>query len=131
MKEITKYLKEAGCFFLGTEDGDQPELRPIGIVEEYDGKLYMAIGRHKNVFKQILANPKVVIVAMKEGGSWVRVRAKAIDSAQEIADRILEDNAGLKAIYNEETGLKLGALELTEGEAEFCGMMGPERTEKF
>ena len=36
MKEITEFIKSAGCFYLGTVDGDQPEVRPIGVLQEYD-----------------------------------------------------------------------------------------------
>ena len=56
MKEITEYIKAAGTFYLATENGDQPEVRPIGVLQEYDGKLYTAVGKHKNVYKQIVAN---------------------------------------------------------------------------
>ena len=131
MKEITQYIKEAGCFFLGTTDGDQPEIRPIGVLQEYDGKLYTAVGKHKNVYKQIEKNPKVVLCAMKPQAGWVRVRATAVEAPQEIVDRVFEDNPFLRTLYNEETGNTLGVLELTDGEVEFCSMGGPERTEKL
>ena len=131
MKEITEYIKGAGCFFLATENGDQPEVRPIGVLQEYDGKLYTAVGKHKNVYKQIVENPKICICAMKPQAGWVRVRATAVDAPQEIVDRVFADNPFLRTLYNEQTGNELGVLELTDGEVEFCSMGGPERTEKL
>ncbi len=131
MKEITEFITSAGCFFLGTEDGDQPEVRPIGIFKEYDGKLYTAVGKHKNVYRQIQKNPRVVLCAMKNRSDWVRVRAVAVDAPQEIVDRVFEENPGLRNLYNEENGHELGVLELTDGEVEFCSMFGPMRTEKL
>ena len=128
MKEITEYLKEARTFYLATENGDQPEIRPIGVLQEYDGVLYTAVGKHKNVYTQIQANPKICIVAMNKG-SWVRVRATAVDAPKEIVDKVFADNPFLKTMYNEETGRELGVLALTDGEVEFCSMMGPDRTE--
>ncbi|MBQ6550154.1 MAG: pyridoxamine 5'-phosphate oxidase family protein [Lachnospiraceae bacterium] len=128
MKEITEFIKEARTFYLATEDGDQPEVRPIGVLQEYDGVLYTAVGKHKKVYKQIQANPKICIVALNKG-AWVRVRAKAVDAPQEIVDRVFADNPFLSTIYNDQSGLKLGVLALTEGEVEFCSMMGPDRTE--
>jgi len=130
MKEITEFLTSAGCFFLGTTDGDQPEIRPIGVLKEYDGKLYTAVGKHKNVYAQIKANPKVVLCALK-GSDWVRVRAVAVDAPKEIVDRVFEDAPFLRTMYNEENGRELGVLELTDGEVEFCEMNGPVRTEKL
>ena len=62
-------------------------------------------------------------------GSWVRVRATAVDAPQEIVDKVFADNPFLHTLYNEETGRELGVLALTNGEVEFCSMMGPDRTE--
>ncbi|MBQ1733709.1 MAG: pyridoxamine 5'-phosphate oxidase family protein [Oscillospiraceae bacterium] len=131
MKEITEFITSAGVFFLGTENGDQPEIRPIGVFKEYDGKLYTAVGKHKNVYKQIVENRKVCLVAIKDRSDWVRVRATAVDAPQEIVDRVFEENPFLRNLYNEQTGHELGVLELTDGEVEFCSMMGPDRTEKL
>jgi pyridoxamine 5'-phosphate oxidase len=129
MYEVTEFIKKARTFFLGTTDGDQPEVRPIGVFQEYDGKIYTAVGQHKKVYAQTQKNPKVVIVALGEGGKWIRLRAVAKDAPQEIVDKVFADNPFLKSIYNDESGLKLGVLELTNATVEYCNMMGPERTE--
>ncbi|MBQ3865237.1 MAG: pyridoxamine 5'-phosphate oxidase family protein [Clostridia bacterium] len=130
MKEVTEFIKKGGAFYLGTVDGDQPEIRPIGVLQEYDGKLYTAVGQHKKVYAQIMKNPKIVICSMHDN-NWIRLRAVAVPAGQEIVDRVFADNPFLSTIYNEKTGLKLGVLELTDGEVEFCSMMGPDRTEKL
>ena len=130
MKEVTEFLMSAGCFFLGTENGDQPEIRPVGLLREYDGKIYTAVGKHKNVYRQIQKNPRICIVALKER-DWVRIRATAVDAPQEITDRLFEEMPGLHDLYNEQNGHELGVLELTDGEVEFCNLFGPVRTEKL
>lgn len=128
MLEITQFIKSAGTFYLGTTDGDQPEVRPIGVFQEYDGKIYTAVGKHKKVFAQIEKNPKVVICAYN-GNRWIRLRAVAKLASDDIVARVFEDNPFLTNLYNDKNGLKLGVLELTNGEVEYCGMAGPERTE--
>ena len=128
MHEVTEFIKKARTFFLGTADGEQPEVRPIGVFQEYDGKIYTAVGKHKNVYAQIVKNPKIVICAMAEG-KWIRLRAVALDASEEIVAKVFADNPFLTSIYNDESGLKLGVLELTNVVVEYCGMMGPERTE--
>lgn len=128
MREITEFIKNARTFYLGTVDGDQPEVRPIGVFQEYDGKLYTAVGQHKKVYAQIMANPKISIVAY-DGKNWVRIRASAVLASEEITARVFADNPFLTSIYNDESGLKLGVLEITNGMIEYCGMMGPDRTE--
>ena len=130
MKEVTEFIKKAGAFYLGTVDGDQPEIRPIGVFHEYDGRLFTAVGQHKKVYAQIMKNPRIVLCCMHEN-RWIRVRAVAVPAEQEIVDRVFADNPFLKTIYNDTIGHKLGVLELTNGEVEFCSMMGPERTEKL
>ena len=65
----------------------------------------------KNVYKQIVANPKICICAMKPQAGWVRVRATAVDAPQEIVDKVFADSPFLKTIYNEETGeVKFGDI---------------------
>ena len=127
MLEVTSFIKKAGTFYLGTTDDDQPEIRPIGVFQEYDGKIYTAVGKHKKVFAQIMKNPKVVICAMADN-KWIRLRAVAKEAPEEIVE-IIRRQSVPTSIYNDKSGLKLGVLELTEGTVEFCGMMGPERTE--
>jgi hypothetical protein len=41
MQEIQAYLKECGAFFIATADGDQPHVRPFGVSEIIDGRLYI------------------------------------------------------------------------------------------
>ena len=41
MKEVYEFLNEAGTFFLATTDGNQPRVRPFGVVNIYDNKLYI------------------------------------------------------------------------------------------
>lgn len=129
MREVTEFIKNARTFFLGTTDGDQPEVRPIGVFHEYDGKIYTAVGKHKKVYEQIQKNPKVVICALAGDGKWIRLRAVAVDAPEEITQKVFADNPFLTRIYNNESGNKLGVLELTNAVVEFCGMIGPERTE--
>ena len=41
MQEVQAYLKECGAFFIATADGDQPHVRPFGVSEIIDGRLYI------------------------------------------------------------------------------------------
>ena len=65
MKEVCDFLKSCGCFFLATEEGDQPRVRPFGVVEIYENRLYFLSGKKKNVAHQIEKNPKIEIVASR------------------------------------------------------------------
>lgn len=94
-------MHEAGCYFLATVDGDQPQVRPFGTAEIIDGKLYIQTGHVKAVAKQIAANPKVAICAYN-GKEWLRITATLVeDSRVEIKKAMLDANPGLRAMYDE------------------------------
>ena len=65
MKRVHDFLKEVGTYYLATIDGDQPRVRPFGTVNIFEGKLYIQTGKGKSVAKQIAANPKVEICAIR------------------------------------------------------------------
>ena len=58
LQDVCDFLKQAKTYHLATVDGDQPRVRPFGTSEIIDGKLYIQTGAGKDVFKQIIANPK-------------------------------------------------------------------------
>ena len=78
MSKVHDFLDEAGVFFLATADGDQPKLRPLGFHMEMEGKEMFGVGDFKDVYKQLVANPKVEIVAAKPDGHWMRYTGKAV-----------------------------------------------------
>lgn len=48
--KVIDFLKNAKVFHIATADGDQPHVRPIGFVMDYEGKLaFYSDNRKKNV----------------------------------------------------------------------------------
>ena len=78
MEEILKYLGAGATFFLATQDGDQPRVRPFGFAMDFNNKLYFVTGNQKDVFRQLKENPKCEICAMASDGSWLRVSGEAV-----------------------------------------------------
>ena len=113
MSVIGDYLKECGVFFLATCDGDQPKLRPLGAYIEADGKVMFGVGDFKNVYKQMVKNPKAEIVACKKDGHWMRYTGRAVwDEDPKYGEMILDKIPALRNIYNEETGNKMMVFHL-------------------
>lgn len=101
MKEVQKFLKECGVYYLATVEGDQPRVRPFGTAEIFDEHLYIQTGKKKDVFKQISENNNVEICAFKDG-KWIRVTGKLVlDDRIEAKKYMLDMNPDLRGMYNE------------------------------
>ena len=120
---ISEFLGEAGTFFLATEDGNQPKTRPVSFQMVENGKLYFAIGKHKDAYKQIQANPLVEICGFK-GADIVRYYGKAVvDDNPALFEKAAQVLPLLNQIYNEQTGLKVAIFSLENAKAEYSNMV--------
>lgn len=116
MKTVQEFLHATHVYFLATEDGDQPQVRPFGTAEIIEGKLYIQTGHVKNVAKQIAANPKVAICAFN-GEQWLRITATLVEDPRvEIKKAMLDANPGLRSLYDENDG-NTAVYFLTEAKA--------------
>ena len=100
MNRIVEELKKVGVFFVATVDGDQARVRPFSSVAEYNGKPHICCGNFKEVYRQLVACPKVEISGMYDGGSWLRVTATAVeDNSLEAQRALLADPTGPSMLY--------------------------------
>ena len=96
-----QFLKQCGTYFLATVEGDQPRVRPFGTAEIFEGKLYIETGKVKDIYKQLLANPKAEISACC-GPQWIRIACELIpDDRVEAKKDMLDKNPSLRAMYDE------------------------------
>ncbi|MCR5044111.1 MAG: pyridoxamine 5'-phosphate oxidase family protein [Bacteroidaceae bacterium] len=132
MEEVQAFLKECNAFFIATVDGDQPHVRPFGVSEIIDGRLYIITGKVKDVYKQMAANGKFEICALKPSGSeWIRVNGTLVnDDALSVKTEMLERNPSLKSMYQADDD-NIAVLYITDGSARFCSFSGPERKVRF
>jgi uncharacterized pyridoxamine 5'-phosphate oxidase family protein len=101
MQQTYNYLKEAKVYYLATVDQDQPRVRPFGTVHIFEDKLYIQTGRKKNVAKQLLANGKVEICAMKDRSTWIRVSGVLVDDPRREAKvSMLAEYPELQRMYS-------------------------------
>jgi uncharacterized pyridoxamine 5'-phosphate oxidase family protein len=125
MSKINDFLSETGVFFLATEDGDQPKIRPLGAHLEMDGKVLFGIGDFKEVYRQMKANPQVEIVACKQDGNWLRYTGKAVfETDEKYAEAMLDAAPNLRNIYNEKTGNKMAVFHIENASAVVIPVMG-------
>ena len=100
MNRIVEEMKKIGVFYVATAEGDQARVRPFSSVTEHDGHVYICCGNFKEVYKQLVASPKVEICGMYDGASWLRVTAVAVEDASLEAQRaMLSDPTGPSMLY--------------------------------
>ena len=101
MKEIQDFLKDCGVFYIATQEGNQPRVRPFGVIEIFENKLYIQTGKVKNCYKEIIDNPFVEVSAFYEG-KWIRLSGKLVsDDRIEAKKSMLDKYPDLRGMYNE------------------------------
>ena len=104
MKKVYDFLKACGVYYLATADGDQPRVRPFGTILIYEDKLYLQMGKVKDVAKQLAKNPHAEICAFKDG-VWLRVSAELVEDDRVEARKVMLDAyPNLRAMYDENDG---------------------------
>ena len=71
MDELIAYLQSAPAWYLATCDGDQPHVRPFSFVMREGDTLWFCTGKNKDVYRELMANPKFEASAWKPGCGWV------------------------------------------------------------
>lgn len=120
--KVSAFLTEAKTFYFLTTDGDQPKGRPFGFQMLVDDKLYFGCGTFKNVFKQLTANPKVEVLAVK-GGEFMRYDGTVkVVKDEVLIQKVRELMPQIMALYDQ-NGWEMGLFYLENGHAEIRGMM--------
>lgn len=104
LEQVCQFLKEAKTYFLATEEGDQPRVRPFGTAHIFEGKLYIQTGKVKAVSHQIQANNKVELCAFNKG-EWLRIAGKLVeDDRVEARQSLLDAYPSLQKMYKADDG---------------------------
>ncbi len=130
MNEVYEFLKECGVYFLATVDGDQPRVRPFGTIDVFEDRLYIQMGKVKNVSKQIELNPKVELCAFKEG-RWLRLSGELVrDERVEAKKHMLDAFPSLRGMYDENDD-NTEVLYFRNAKAVFASFTEPPRVIEF
>lgn len=130
MREVYEFLKKAGTYYLATVDGDRPRVRPFGTVDIFEGRLYIQTGLDKAVARQMRANPRVEISAMRDG-RWIRVAAEAVlDENVHAQEHMLDSYPDLRTMYKPGDG-NTAVFYLRTATATICSFGEPPRTISF
>lgn len=131
MNEVLEFLRSCGTFYLATNEGDQPHVRPFGAVSTFEDKLYIVTNNQKKVFTQMLNNAKVEICGMSKG-TWLRIEGKAIhDNRRDARQAMMDENTSvLSNMYTVDDNL-MEVLYLEDVTATFYSFTSEPRIIKF
>lgn len=131
MNEVYEFLKQCGCYYLATVEGDQPRVRPFGTVDMFEGRIYIQTGKVKAVAAQMKENPKVEISASAQDGRWIRVAAEAVlDDNIKAQEHMLDAYPSLKAMYAPGDG-NTEVYYLKNASAQICSFAEAPKTITF
>ena len=90
-----------------------------------DGKVIFGVGDFKDVYRQMVKNPKVEIAACKKDGHWLRYTGTAVfESDPKYAEAMLNGMPHLRNIYNDQTGHKMMCFHIDAVSAVDIPVMG-------
>ena len=100
-EQVVEFLKNSGMYYLATVDSEgQPHVRIFTSRVVVDGKVYIQTNKTKDVFKQIIDNPKVEICGFYKG-KWMRVTGELVhDDTVEARKKVLDAQPELRTAYN-------------------------------
>jgi uncharacterized pyridoxamine 5'-phosphate oxidase family protein len=100
MEKVLAFIKENKTFFIATIDGDQPRVRPCGLMLNLNGKLSICTSIEKDVFKQIEKNNKIELCSMTPDGTFLRLTGTvSFNYTQEAKSKVFEAMPRLAKIY--------------------------------
>ncbi|SDD95164.1 pyridoxamine 5'-phosphate oxidase family protein [Riemerella columbipharyngis] len=114
MKKAFDFLLQHKEVALATVENNKPKIRVFQIMKQEGNTLYFATSPHKEVYRQLLTNPQIELIAM-EGNISVRVAGCAkFDVADTIARKIFLDNPVLPRLYKAYSDLVYFRLPITQ-----------------
>ncbi|VBB06144.1 pyridoxamine 5'-phosphate oxidase [Lucifera butyrica] len=128
MKEVLDFLKENKVFYLATTSGDQPHVRAMGFVMEYNGKLAFCTSNQKDMYQQLTLNPNVEICCVAANYNTLRLCGKAVFcTSAETQRKALEVMPALGKMYAVGDG-KFEIFCLDDAQAVCQTMSGEKKT---
>lgn len=122
------FIKDIYPFYLLTVNNGLPQGRPFGAIYFENNKYFIATGTDGNVFNQIIQNPNVQIVALKQNTrNWIRISGKAnLETDLSIKQNMLNACPVLTKHYRSATDEHYTVFGITPTKIDYHGENGVE-----
>jgi pyridoxamine 5'-phosphate oxidase len=130
LKDVYEFANINPLCYLATVEGDQPRVRAFVMWYAGDQGFYFHTSAEKEVFKQIVSNPKVeVCFYATQSGAMMRAAGKAVVlNDLEMKKRLLEDLPYIKQMVKGPDDPDLVLFRVQDGDARFW-TIGENRVE--
>lgn len=113
MEQLKELLEGRPTLYLATVEGYCPRVRPVNHYMIYNGYFYLALGKHKEAYKQLLDNTNLELCFAPSDDKWLRIRGTVnFDRSPEAYAAAYETMPDLKESYREDTGKRLALIYL-------------------
>lgn len=108
-KDVCRFIRECGYFFLATCADKQPKLRPMGMIYGNDTGLYIATDKRKNIYQELISNPLVELASYSlSSRKWIRITGKMqVDSSVKMKEEMTGMYPMIRQEYVGEEGMFL------------------------
>ncbi|MDR2406086.1 MAG: pyridoxamine 5'-phosphate oxidase family protein [Deltaproteobacteria bacterium] len=125
MNKVLEFLNKNSPFYLASLHDKEPNVRPMGLAFEYQGRIYFGCGTKKQVYRQIVENPSVQLATTAPDGTWLRYTGKAtVDVDPHIFDAAVNAFPPVEKMYPRDSENTIGFFFLKNGVALFCDVAG-------
>ena len=113
MEELKKLLESRPTLYLATVEGYLPRVRPINHYMIYNGYFYIAMGKHKEAYKQLLDNTNLELCADLGEQRLLRIQGTVnFDRSPEAYAPVCEAMPDLNESFSADTGKRLALIYL-------------------
>lgn len=113
MEELKNLLEGRPTLYMATVEGYLPRVRPINHYMVYNDRLYIAMGKHKEAYKQLLDNTNLELCVALTDDRFVRIQGTVnFDTSAEVYTEAFKVMPDLNESYAKDTGKRLALIYL-------------------
>ena len=113
MEELKKLLESRPTLYLATVEGSLPRVRPINHYMVWNDRFYIAMGKHKEAYKQLLDNTNLELCADLGEQRLLRIQGTVnFDRSPEAYAAVYEAMPDLNESFSADTGKRLALIYL-------------------
>jgi uncharacterized pyridoxamine 5'-phosphate oxidase family protein len=131
LRRVADYLTSVPAWFLATSVDNDPRVRPFSFATIEDDRLWFCTSKGKDVYDELIANPRFELSAWAPGRPWLVVHGTAAFAEPSLAVRQagFEHMVGLGEAHQSPDDGLLAFFHVLDGVARVCDIDG--REERF